>query len=78
MEFDMKPYDDDECRCYEIVDEIDKQFPGCDWNIDDCCREWDKRVIELEDNNIEFNEGADENYGCTCPTCGRMVCGWCV
>lgn len=66
------------CKCHEIEDEINEKHKGCDWNIDAACSEWIERSKSLHDNNIEFSTGADENYGCTCPTCGRMICGWCV
>jgi hypothetical protein len=58
----MEPYDD----------------ASCEWNCDACCSAWKKRSDELERNNIEFEPGDDANYACTCPTCGRTVCGWCV
>ena len=74
----MKPYDDDNCKCHEIEAEINEANPGCDWNCDACCKAWSERSGDLQDNHIEFDDAADENYGCTCPTCGRMVCGWCV
>ncbi len=38
----------------------------------------EEQSLSLVDNDIEFDTYTDENYGCTCPTCGRMVCGWCV
>ena len=74
----MKPNEDENCKCHEIEAKIKKKFPNCSWNCDDACNEWNKEVENLEDNNIEFEDYADENYGCTCPTCGRMICGWCV
>ena len=69
---------DEDCKCYELEQEIDRNNPDCDWNYDNCCAEWNDRVNELEDNNIEFEDGSNENYACTCPNCGRIVCGWCV
>ena len=66
------------CRCEEIENEINEKYPNASWNCDQACSEWQSRQSELEDNNIEFEPYADENYGCTCPTCGRMICGWCV
>jgi hypothetical protein len=68
----------EDCKCYQIVLEINEKYPGCDWNCDEACREWQKRSTELEDNEIQFAEFSDERYACTCPTCGRIVCGWCV
>jgi hypothetical protein len=68
----------DECKCHQIEREINEQHPGCHWNCDAACDEWLKRVKELPDNNIEYEEGADENWACTCPACGRVVCVWCV
>jgi hypothetical protein len=69
---------DVKCKCHAIEDEIRECHPADDWNCDKSCQEWHNRVGELEDKGIEFDDGADENYGCTCPTCGRMICGWCV
>jgi len=74
----MKPYDDEDCKCYEIEEAINKEFPKCNWNMDDACKAWIERSKVLKDNNIEFKKYSDECYGCTCPTCGRMICGWCV
>lgn len=66
------------CNCYQIEKEIRNEYPDADWNCDDACFEWNDRCKELKNNNIQFEDGADENYGCTCPTCGRFICGWCV
>lgn len=74
----MKPYDDENCKCYEIQSEINKQFPKSDWNCDAACDAWRERSTELEDNNIEFEPHSDKSYSCTCPTCGRVICEWCV
>lgn len=74
----MKPYDDPDCKCHAIQDAIKAEFPDCNWNCDDACKAWEERSEELEHNNIEFEPYADERYGCTCPTCGHFVCGWCV
>ena len=74
----MKPFDDEECKCHQIEDDINKENPGCNWNCDKCCAAWQERSTELVDNNIEFEPHADENYACTCPTCGNVICGWCV
>lgn len=68
----------EECKCCDIEKEINEEFPDCDWNCDDACRAWQERSERLEDNEIKFEPYDDENYGCTCPTCGRMICGWCV
>ena len=67
-----------ECKCHEIVAEINEKYPNCSWNLDEACEMWGDRVDELEDNDIEFEPYSDECYGCTCPSCGNMVCGWCV
>ncbi len=67
-----------ECKCFEIEKEINAKFPDCNWNVDKACEEWSARSKELENNHIKFKKFADEYYACTCPTCGRIVCGWCV
>ena len=74
----MKAYDDPECQCRTITAEINEQYPDCNWNCDAACNAWSERRGELKNNHIEFEPHSDECYGCTCPTCGRMVCGWCV
>ena len=74
----MKPYFDKDCKCYDIEDKINEEFPNSSWNLDNACKAWRERSGDLEDNNIDFEEGSDEYYGCTCPTCGRIICGWCV
>ncbi len=66
------------CRCFTIVEEINAKFPDANWNLDEACEEWQKREKELEDNGIEFEDGADAWYCCNCPTCGSTVCGWCL
>ena len=66
-----------DCKCYEIENYIEENVEGS-WNCGGKCEAWNKMSEELEDNNIEFPPHSDEAYGCTCPTCGRMVCGWCV
>jgi hypothetical protein len=74
----MNPYHDPDCPCRELVRQIDKDFPGCNWNMDDACAAWAERSKTLKRNPIEYEPYSDENYGCNCPTCGRGVCGWCV
>ena len=74
----MKPYYDKGCGCYKIVEEINEQYPKADWNCDEACKAWHDRSIELEHNDIDFEPYSDEYYACTCPTCGRIICGWCV
>ena len=75
----MEPYDDPECKCHALEDEIQEKYPDADWNGDEACAEWNLRYRdELVDNDIEFKLLSDEYYGCTCPTCGRMVCSWCA
>ncbi len=68
-----------ECECDQIVEEINKKFPNSDWNMDESCDEWSKRKHELLYNsNIKFEEFSDECYACTCPACGKIICGWCI
>jgi hypothetical protein len=74
----MKPYDDPDCECHKIEAAIKLEYPKCDWNLDNACRAWQNRSGELVDNGIEFAPYSDDAYGCTCPTCGRFICGWCV
>jgi hypothetical protein len=74
----MKPYDDPNCRCHEIEAGINRDYPNANWNCDEACSAWRERSAELKDNGIEFEDYADACYSCTCPTCGRIVCGWCV
>jgi len=75
----MKPYIDKNCKCHEIEKEINLKYPEDNWNMDRACKEWRIRSRkELKDNNIEFEPLSDECYGCTCPTCGYMICNWCV
>ena len=64
--------------CEVIVKEIDEKYPDTDWNQDKACEEWLKRVVELKDNNIDFNLGAFAKLGCTCPSCGDIICAWCA
>ncbi len=66
------------CKCGQIVEEINEKFPGCNWNCDDACEEWQTRQHELEVNDIEVEPYSDEQYACCCPTCGVIICGWCV
>ena len=76
----MKPYDDPNCKCYQIEKEIEEKYP--DESLPDmgkACNEWARRsMAELEDNDIEFEDNSDSCYACTCPTCGRFICGACV
>lgn len=74
----MKPYEDENCECHRIQKEIDEQYPRANWNMDNACKSWHDQKEKLEDNNIEFEPHSDNDYGCTCPTCGRMLCGWCI
>lgn len=74
----MKPYESDDCECHIIQKEIDEQHPNAGWNRDAACKLWSERKTELENNDIEFEPHEDAGYGCTCPTCGRLVCGWCI
>jgi len=61
-----------------IEDDINEEFPNSDWNMDEACTAWHKRSEKLKYNDIEFLDGSDECYACTCPTCGRIICGWCI
>jgi hypothetical protein len=74
----MKPYKDENCECYKLEAEINTKYPKANWNVDSACCMWLEKSKELKGNYIEFAPYANENYGCTCPTCGRMICGWCV
>lgn len=74
----MEAYQDEKCDCHNLQKEINEKYPDSDWNIDEACVEWNERKKELKDNSIEFEDGTDECYACTCPTCGRYICGWCV
>ena len=74
----MKPYDDPSCPCHTIVKGIDKRYPKADWNMDEACEAWGELSRGLVDNHIEFEDSSDEEYSCTCPTCGATICGWCV
>ena len=74
----MKPYIDENCKCHEIEDQIDIEFSGIGWNMGEACNAWQQRSSELKNNNIEFEAFSDAPYACTCPTCGRTICGWCV
>jgi hypothetical protein len=74
----MKAYEDQNCECHKIVEKINKKFPKANWNCDQACDMWCDESEKLMDNNIEFEPYSDERYGCTCPTCGNFICGWCV
>lgn len=74
----MKPFHDPHCECHAIVKEIKDEFPLADWNTDVACEAWLEKSKKLTDNGIEFEDGSDANYACTCPTCGEWICGWCV
>jgi len=74
----MEPYEDAGCKCHEVESQINSDFPDADWNVDNACDAWRERSSSLIDNDIEFEPFSDSRYGCTCPTCGRMICGWCV
>ena len=74
----MKPYDDPDCPCYKMEAEINREFPKAHWNCDEACGAWQERSHSLKDNSIDFVDYDDEWYACTCPTCGRIVCGWCI
>ena len=68
-----------ECECRALEDRINAEFPEEDWTFrGESCLAWQDRSLDLENNDIEFEPHSDEGYACTCPTCGRVVCGWCV
>lgn len=64
--------------CDDVVDNISKSYPKCDWNCDEACQMWGELSRDIPNNNIEFDEYSDESYSCTCPSCGEIICGWCV
>ena len=64
--------------CEEVVNKINEKHPECDWNLDEACKMWGELSRDIPDNNIEFEEGSDECYSCTCPSCGAIICGWCL
>lgn len=68
------------CLCYGIEDKINAMYPDADWNGDEACAKWNKQdgLIQLADPPLTFDAFADENYACTCPACGRIICGRCV
>lgn len=66
------------CKCTQIVREINEKFPSADWNLDEACKEWHERKDEIEDNSIEFERHSDACYSCTCPSCGTIICSWCL
>lgn len=68
----MKPYEDQNCKCYEIEEEMEKW-----WNVNRAkfCQVWDERSDTLIDNDIELGR---DDLGCHCPTCGRFICGECI
>ena len=72
----MKPYDDENCECYILEEKITNK--SSDWNCGMACKLWRRLSQTLEDNNIEYEPHSDNCYACCCPTCGRIVCGWCV
>lgn len=74
----MESYDDENCECHKLEKSINDEYPECNWNLDAACKAWGERSANLKDNDIECEPYADECYGCTCPTCGRLVCGWCI
>ena len=74
----MLPYEDSECICYKEEAKIRKEYPTADWNMDEACSAWNKVADTIPSNNIEFGQWEEGAFGCTCPSCGRMVCGWCV
>ena len=74
----MKPFKDEKCICLILEKIVNDRHPECDWNIDNACDLWGKFSNQIINNNIGFDKSSDECYGCTCPRCGRLICGWCV
>jgi hypothetical protein len=74
----MKPYKDENCGCYKLYAGINAQCPHADWDADKACSLWLEKSKDLKNNDIEFEPDDYDNWGCTCPTCGRMICGLCV
>lgn len=74
----MLPYVDESCKCHTIKAEIEAKYPDADWNMDKACEAWFEDAFKLKDNHIDHGEDSDAQYGCTCPTCGSFICGWCV
>lgn len=72
----MKAYNDPKCNCYEIEAKILETHN--DWNRGEACKLWQEEKVKLKDNSIEHKVGSNEYYSCTCPTCGRTICGWCA
>lgn len=66
------------CRCYDLEEEINETHPEASWNLDEACEEWKERAKELKESEIPFDTFSDEANPCTCPTCGRVVCRWCL
>jgi hypothetical protein len=74
----MEPYEDINCECYSIENQINVDYPESNWNCDNACSAWAERSKNLKLKNIEYQPYDDANYACCCPTCGRIICGWCV
>lgn len=74
----MKPYHDENCRCWEIVHNININNPDRNWDKGEACQLWLEESISLQHNDLEFDTFSDDMYCCTCPACGRVVCSWCV
>jgi hypothetical protein len=68
------------CPCHELMDKIGAEFPDCDGNMDEACEAWLERSADLPNTAPEYDPDDPDTYmtcGCTCPACGREVCGWC-
>ena len=66
------------CKCKQLVEEINENNPGCNWNMDSACSEWCSRSLDLENNHIPVEDYSDEQYSCCCPSCGQIICNWCL
>jgi hypothetical protein len=66
------------CECEKIVEEINEKYPDVDWDENGACDEWHKKKQKLKNNTIAFEKFGNEELACTCPTCGKIICGWCA
>ena len=66
------------CKCYKLEKEINLLYPNTSWDMSNACAMWHEESLKLEDKNIVFERDSDAAYSCTCPTCGRVVCKWCL
>ena len=74
VKINEKDKKDKKCKCHSIAGDTPMSVGKLDLEF---CKKWDKEEKKLEDNKIIFDISSDEYSACTCPTCGRIVCGWC-